>query len=71
VRGHMQGVVVFGSYDGKKFAEIGRDTRSPYEDTRKNLTDQPEERYYKLQYMKNDKLIGDPTAIEKAVVAIF
>ncbi len=71
VRGSMQGVIIYGSYDGKNFTEVGRDTRSPYEDTRKNKTDHPEERYYRMKYMKNDKAIGLFSSIEKVVADIY
>jgi len=71
VRGQMEGIIVYGSYNGNDFTEIGRDFRSPFEDTRKNQTDQPEERYYRLRYMKSDKAIGLFSSIEKVIVAVF
>ena len=68
-RGSMQGVIIYSSYDGKKFTEIGRDLRSPFEDVRPNLVEgQPDERHYRLAYMKDDKPIGIPSEISKVIV---
>jgi len=71
VRGSMQGIIIYGSYDTKNFTEIGRDTRSPYEDARKNQTNQPEERYYRMKYMKNDKPVGLFSSIEKVIADVY
>jgi len=51
--------------------KIGRDTRSPYEDERKNLSDKPEDRYYKLRYIKNDKPIGLEGDVVKVLAEIY
>ncbi len=41
------------------FTEIGKDMRSPFEDTRKNLTpDVPEVRIYRMRYLLNDVEVG-------------
>lgn len=59
VKGKMDGVVIYSSFDGAGFEQIGIDIRSPYEDRRRNkIAGQPEVRYYKLRYLKNDKEIG-------------
>jgi len=71
VKGGLSGVKVYGSYDGKNFTVIGQDSRSPFEDTRKNQTDQPEVRYYKLRYMKDDKLVGVESTIYQILAEIY
>ena len=71
VRGGMDAVVVYSSYDAKKFTKIGQDMRSPFEDTRKNKSEQPEVRYYRLRYMKNDKLVGLVSEIYTTVTEIY
>ena len=71
VKSDMEGVFIYGSYDGNKWTKIGRDTRSPYEDERKNLSDKPEDRYYKLRYIKNDKPIGLESDVAKILAEIY
>ena len=73
----MDGVVVFSgtltsnaSSEGEaeiNWEEIARVTRSPFIDTRQSSTSKPETVYYKLQYMKNDKLVGMESTIIKVV----
>lgn len=58
VRGRLDGVVVYGSYDGSNFAVIEKDFKSPWEDKRPNRTPGAEWRYYKLRYLKGDKEVG-------------
>ncbi|HDY86943.1 hypothetical protein LCGC14_1741580 [marine sediment metagenome] len=72
VKQGMQGVIIFGSYDGSNFTEIGRDSRSPFEDERKNQTPgQPETRHYKLRYVdENQKPVGVESDVVKAVAQI-
>lgn len=53
-----------------EWVEIGRDINSPFEDTRKNLTEGPEVRYYKLRYIYKDQIVGLDSDIIKAVVDI-
>ncbi len=68
----MQGVVVSGSYDGSTYTELDKDTRSPWEDFRKNRQPgQPETRWYKLQYVKDDKPVGLESDAVKAVAEIY
>jgi len=47
--------------------KLDTDYRSPWEDTRLNLTNKPETRYYKLVYIYKDK----PTGIESDLVKII
>jgi len=54
-----------------KYEEIGRDFRSPFEDTRPNLTDQPEFRQYKLCYLYNDQIVGLESDIVKVISEIY
>jgi len=71
VKGRMEGVIIYGSYDGNIWTETGRDLKSPYEDTRSNK--QPgvaETRHYKMRYMKDDKAIGIESDVVKATVDI-
>ncbi|HLG34394.1 MAG TPA: hypothetical protein VI757_05890 [Bacteroidia bacterium] len=71
VKGRMQGVIIYGSYDGITWTEIGRDFKSPFEDMRSNRTPGTAEiRYYKMRYMKDDKAIGLETDVVKVVVDI-
>ena len=71
IKGRMEGVIIYGSYNGTTWTEIGRDLKSPYEDTRSNQ--QPgvaEARYVKMRYMKNDQPIGLESDVVKVVVDI-
>lgn len=71
IKGPMDGVIIYGSYDGVTFVEIGRDTKSPWEDERLNRTPHVAEvRYYKLRYMKDDQPVGLETDVLKVVVDI-
>lgn len=56
--------------DENEWFEIGRDINSPFEDTRKNLTDGPEIRYYKLRYIYKDQIVGLDSDIIKVIVDI-
>ncbi len=56
--------------DKNEWFEIGRDINSPFEDTRKNLTDGPEIRYYKLRYIYKDQIVGLDSDIIKVIVDI-
>jgi len=71
LKGNMQGVIVYGSYTGKRFSEIGRDVRSPFEDLRLNKTYMPEVRYYKLRYFQDDKPVGISTGAEKIIAQVL
>lgn len=68
---NMDGVIVYGSYDGVIYTDLGRDNRSPFEDIRKNVVPgKPETRYYKLRYIKNDKPVGLESDVIKVIVLI-
>jgi len=55
-----------------QWEKLDKDLRSPFEDTRKNLTLQPEIRYYKLRYLwKDDKEVGFESDIVKVVAEIY
>lgn len=60
VKGEFDGVVI----QSKRAAEtaftfLDKDTRSPYEDTRKNLTpDVHEPRFYRMRYLLKDQEVG-------------
>ena len=66
----LDGVFIEGSYDGVTFSEIGKDTHSPFEDTRANVTEGAETRYYRLRYFKNDEAVGLYSDIVKVVCSI-
>ena len=67
----MDGVAVFGSYDGANFDFLGTDLRSPFEDRRPNkVPGQPETRFYKLRYIKNDEQVGQYSDIRSVTVLI-
>ena len=66
----LDGVFIEGSYDGVQFTEIGKDTHSPFEDTRVNVTDGAEIRYYRLRYFKNDEPVGLYSDVVKVVCSI-
>ena len=71
IKGRMEGVIIYGSHDGTTWTEIGRDLKSPYEDTRSNRTaGVAEVRYYKMRYMKDDKAVGLESDVIKVVVDI-
>ena len=71
IKGGMEGVIIYGSYNGSTWTEIGRDLKSPYEDTRSNqAAGVAETRYYKMRYMKNDQPIGLESDVVKVVVDI-
>jgi hypothetical protein len=71
VKSSFQGISIEGSYDGITWVEIGRDFRSPYEDTRRNRqAGQPEARYYRFRYLLNDKGVGLYSAVTKVTAEI-
>jgi len=47
--------------------EIGRDSFSPFEDRRTNLSDAPEIRFYKMRYIYND----EPVGLESEIVSVL
>ena len=53
------------------WATIGSDLKSPYNDTRKNKTGQPEARYYRFRYLKNDMPVGKYSDILQVVAEIY
>lgn len=66
----LDGVFIEGSYDGVQFTEIGKDTHSPFEDTRVNVTEGAETRYYRLRYFKKDAAVGLYSDVVKVVCSI-
>ena len=71
-KGRMHGVVIELSYDGSDWEKLDKDTRSPYEDTRKNkAAKQAETRHYRLRYLYSDQLVGQYSDVVKAEVAIY
>ncbi len=50
---------------------LDTDYRSPWEDTRPNLTNKPETRYYKLVYVYKDQIVGLESDIIKVVAEIY
>lgn len=72
VKGASQGVFIYGSYDGNSWELLGRDSKSPYEDERKNKQpNTPEERYYKLRYIIDDKPVGLESDVAKVIAEIY
>ncbi len=71
VKGKMDGVVVYASADGANFEQTGQDTRSPFEDKRPNkIAGQPEVRYYRLRYLKQDAEVGLYSDVQSATALI-
>jgi len=71
IKGRMEGVIIYGSFNGTSWTEIGRDLKSPYEDSRHNQqAGTAETRHYKMRYMKNDQPIGMESDVVKVVVDI-
>ncbi len=54
-----------------QWEEINRDYRSPYEDKRQNLGQEPEVRYYKFRYIYKDQLVGVDSDIIKVIAEIY
>ena len=72
VKASLDGVEIYGSSNGTTFTKLDRDNRSPYEDKRKNQTNNvPETRYYKMRYFKNDVLVGLESDVVKIVAQIY
>lgn len=72
IKSFLQGVIVEGSYDGRAWNFKDKDFRSPWEDTRKNqVLNVPEVRYYRFQYMLNDKPVGLYSDVIKVVCEIY
>jgi hypothetical protein len=72
LKGSYGGVIIYCKRGNETtFSEIGKDMRSPYEDTRKNLTpDVPEVRIYKMRYLLNDVEVGQWSDEIRVVVNI-
>ncbi|MBC8387201.1 MAG: hypothetical protein H8E13_04035 [Actinobacteria bacterium] len=69
-KGSLDGVIVKGSYNGIDYTEIGKYNHSPFEDTRSNVTDGPETRYYIFRYFKGDLPVGLETDPIKVICTI-
>lgn len=50
---------------------LDTDYRSPWEDTRPNLSNKPETRYYKLVYIYKDQIVGLESDIIKVIAEIY
>lgn len=71
VKGSMDGVIIESSYDNVNWIKIESDTRSPFEDKRKNQkADIPENRYYRFRYFKADTPVGKYSDVIKVVCEI-
>lgn len=80
-KGNMHGIVIYravanvdsesGDTSGLKWVEIGRDFRSPYIDTKQNISKRPEARYYKFRYIYKDQIVGQESDIVKVVAEIY
>jgi hypothetical protein len=57
--------------DKPQWIKIGEDQFSPIEDRRLNKTNQPENRFYRLRYIKNDVPIGQYSEIVHVVAQIY
>ena len=72
IKSIFDGVAVYASYDGQNFSKLDKDNRSPYDDTRKNKTENvPETRYYKLRFLLNDKEVGLESDVAKKLAEIY
>jgi hypothetical protein len=65
------GIDVENALSEPEWEEIGRDMRSPFEDTRLNLANRPEVRLYTLRYLWKDKVVGLRSDIVKVVAEIY
>ncbi|MBI3365607.1 MAG: hypothetical protein HY033_11955 [Ignavibacteriae bacterium] len=72
VKGESDGVVVQCKRGNEaNFATLDKDTKSPYDDTRRNLTpDQPETRIYRMRYLSGDQEVG-PWSDEARVLCLI
>jgi len=62
------GIMVYGSYDGSTFTELGKDFRSPFNDRRQNrVPGTPENRYYKLRFLDAKE---EPVGLESQVLRV-
>ncbi len=68
--GTLDGVIIESSYDGVTFTEIGKDTHSPFEDKRSNVSECAETRHYRLRYFKNDTAVGLYSDVVRVVCSI-
>ncbi|MFH1005000.1 MAG: hypothetical protein V1781_05845 [Bacteroidota bacterium] len=50
---------------------IDKDSRSPYENTRKNKVNTPEARYYKVRFLLKDKEVGIESDVTKVLAEIY
>ena len=57
--------------DSPGWKALGTDQKSPYEDKRLNKTEFPENRYYRIRYIKDDKPVGVYSDIVKVVTEIY
>lgn len=53
------------------WVKIAEDEKSPYEDTRTNVSPQPETRFYRMRYKKDNKPVGLYSDVVKVIVEIY
>jgi hypothetical protein len=51
--------------------KIAEDEKSPYEDTRTNVSSQPETRFFRMRYKKNNQPVGLYSDVVKVIVEIY
>lgn len=56
---------------GMNWVEIARVSHSPFVDTRLNVANKPEIRYYKMRYIKKDTFVGQMSDIVQVVAEIY
>jgi hypothetical protein len=66
VKKAWHGISIYGSYDGQHYEFLDKDSRSPWEDRRKNrVLNTPENRYYIFRYLDKDgKEIGQDLKVQ-------
>lgn len=53
------------------WVKLGEDEKSPFEDTRLNQSPQPETRFYRMRYKKDNKPVGIYSDTVKVIVEIY
>ncbi|MES2731105.1 MAG: hypothetical protein V4714_05125 [Bacteroidota bacterium] len=71
LKGTMDGVILSSAYDGITFTDLSTDLNSPSEDRRKNLTDKPETRYYRVRFLYKGEPVGWYSGVVKLLVEIY
>ena len=68
---NYEGLAVFKSTDGTLFKQTGTIETDCYEDQTENKKPQPETRFYKFCFLKDDKTIGLESKVVKVVAEIY